>query len=165
MSKFFKGEKRLEKVKKIFDRDKSRSHPSSTTNPPTTTHAASSVTQLAITSSLAVPTDISTSTQPPPSHPPSSTVAIADSVTPEVSTPAETKSQDRTTIAMQVVGQILSIATAASAVFPPAQSAFGAASEIVNIAQVGVVSTFAFCTNLIVSLLGKDPERFGSEHD
>jgi hypothetical protein len=135
MSKPFIGE--IEKIRKLLDRNKSRSHPSSLTIP-----AASSVTQPASPSSSAVPTGVSTSTQLPPSHPPSSTVAIADSVTLEASAPAETKSQDRTTIAIQVVAQILSVATAASAVFPPAQSAFGAASSILNIVQVGVVSTF-----------------------
>jgi hypothetical protein len=140
MSKFFKGVK--EKTKKILDRDKSRSHPSSTTNPPPTTPEASSVTQPASTSPPAVPTHVSTSTQLPLSHPPPSTVAIADSVTLEASAPAETKSQDRTTIVMQVVAQILSVATAASAVFPPAQSAFGAASSTLNMVQVGVVNTF-----------------------
>jgi hypothetical protein len=134
MSKFFKGGK--EKIKKILDRDKSRSHPSSTTNPPPTTPAVSSVTQPASTSSPAVPTDVSTSTQLPLSHPPSSTVPIADSVT------LEAKSQDCTTNAMQVVAQILRVATAASAVFPPAQSAFGAASATLNMVQVGIVNTF-----------------------
>jgi hypothetical protein len=153
MPKIFKGGalgKGIKKIKKILDQDKSRS-----TNPPPTTPAASSV-NLPITSSSAAPTDVSTSAQLHPSHPPPSTVAIAHSITPEASPPSKVKSKDRTAVAMQVVSQILSVATAASAVFPPAQSAFGAASSTLNMVQVVLSVLCELC--LMISLrLGKDP--------
>jgi hypothetical protein len=146
MPKSFKGGvlgKGLKKVKKILGQDKS----SSATNPPSTASAALSVTQLASASLSLAPPDISTSAQLHPSHSPPFTVAVAHDVTPEASAPVDAKSHDRIAIAVRVLSQILNVATAASAVFPPAQSAFGAASATLNMVQVMVLGLCGLCTN------------------